>query len=66
MVGHPTEESFKHMVSPKLLNHYPIKVEDVTNSHTVLVPDLSGAREKTLRHKPDRVETYLTQITRHL
>ena len=54
------------MVISKLLNDYPIKVEDVTNSHTVLVPDLSGAREKTLRHKPDRVETYLTQITRHL
>ena len=66
MVVHPTEESFKHMVSPKLLNHCPIKVEDVTNAKTILGSDLTGVRGKTVRHKPDRVEMELTQIPRDL
>ena len=37
------------MVISKLLNNYPIKVEDANNSHTILGPDLSGVRVKTLR-----------------
>ena len=36
MVVHPTEDSFKHMIRSKLLNNPPIKVEDVTDSHTIL------------------------------
>ena len=35
MVEHTTDESFKHMVSSKLLNNHPLKLEDVTNTHTI-------------------------------
>ena len=37
---HPTEESLKHMVNSKILNNSPIKVEDVTNTHTIFGPNI--------------------------
>ena len=65
VVWHPTEERFKHMVSSKLLNNYPINVEDITTTHTIFGTDLSGVQDG-LRHIPNRVETYLIQIPRAL
>ena len=65
MVGHPTEERFKHILSSKLLNNLPIKVEDVTKSHTILGPDLTGVQGKSAVHKPDMVDTYLILIPRY-
>ena len=45
---------------------YPTKVEYVTNAHSIFGPDLAGVKGKTVRHKSDRVEKYLTQIPRDL
>ena len=55
VVVHPTGDSLKHVVSSKLLNNYPIKVDDVTNPHTIFGPDLSGMQGKKARRKLDRV-----------
>ena len=46
IIVHPTEVRFKHMVRSKLLNNFYIKVDNVTNTHNILGPDLSGVREK--------------------
>ena len=62
MIGHTTEERFKHMVSSKLSNNYPIKVEYVTNAHTIFGHDLGSVKGKKVRHKLDRVEMDLTKI----
>ena len=50
----------------KLLNNPHLKVEYVTNSHTIFGPDLSDIQGKTVIHKLDREEMYLTQIPREL
>ena len=60
----PTKERFKNMLSSKLLNNYPIKVEDITNVHTTIGTYLEGVRRKTVGHKPDRVDTDLFMIPR--
>ena len=52
------------MVSSKLLNNSPIKVEDVTNAHPIFWPDLAGVQGKIVKHKPYIMETYLIQISR--
>ena len=39
MLGHPNYERFKPMVISKLLNDYPIKVEDVTSAQTIFGPN---------------------------
>ena len=66
MVRRPTEDMFKHMVSSKILNNSPIKVEDVTNTHTIFGTYLVGVQGKKVIHKPDRVKTGLFQIPRDL
>ena len=42
MVGPPTQGRLKQMVSSKLLNDFPIKVEDVTGGHKKFRHDLVG------------------------
>ena len=49
MVGHPTKERLNLTVSSKLLNNYLIKVEDVTNAHTIFGKYLAGVRVKKQR-----------------
>ena len=62
MVVHPTDESFKQMVSNKSLRNSDIRVEDVTNAHAIFGPHLPGLRGKTVRVKPTRVEPEYLEI----
>ena len=48
------------------MNNYPINVEDVTNEHRIVGPDLDGVRGKTVRHKPYREDTDLIPTPRDL
>ena len=48
------------------MNNFPVKVEYVTNKHTILGPDLEGVRVKTVRPKLDMVDAELIPIPRDL
>ena len=52
MVGHTTEEMFKHTVRSKPWNNSSIKVEDFTNAQTIFGPDLASVQGKTVIYKP--------------
>ena len=43
----------------------PVTCSDLTNARAIFGPDLSGVRGKTVRQKPDRVETEETSIPRY-
>ena len=48
MVGHPTDDKFKQMVSSKSSTNCHVKVSDVTDSITILGPYLPGLGGKRL------------------
>ena len=52
MVGHPTDEKFKQMVSSKSFANCRVKVKDVTNARAIFGPYLPGLGGKTTRQKP--------------
>ena len=64
MVGGPSERHFAELVSKNctVLKSIPVTCSDLTNARTIFGPDLSGVRGKTVRQKPDRVETEETPI----
>ena len=64
MVGSPSERYFTELVSKKCtaLKSIPMTCSDLTNARTNFGPDFSGVRGKTVRQKPDRVETEETPI----
>ena len=47
--AHPTDETFKQMVSGKSLDHCPVVASDVTNAHTIFGPNRAGLRGETVR-----------------
>ena len=46
MIGSPSEKYFKELVSENFtaLNSIPVTCTDITNTHTIFVPNLSGVR----------------------
>ena len=38
IIGNPTDNKFKLMVSQELLNNFPVIIDDITNAHTIFVP----------------------------
>ena len=64
MIGHPTDSVFKEMVSHKTLKNCHVKPLHVTNSNIMFGTDLSGVRGRTVRTKPERVETDSVEIPR--
>ena len=39
IIGHPTEHNFKQIVSQKILTNFPVILDDITNVHTICVPE---------------------------
>ena len=63
-MAHPTDESFKQMVSGKTLDNCLLVASDVTNAHSIFGPNRPGLRGKTVRQRPERVETEYLGIPR--
>ena len=63
-IAHPTDESFKQMVSGKTLDNCSIVASDVTNARSIFGPNRPRLRGKTVRQRPERVETEYLGIPR--
>ena len=57
MIGHPIYSIFKYMLSHRTLSEFPITIQDVSNSLTKFGPYLEVVRGKTMRCRPETVET---------
>jgi len=63
-MAHPTDESFKQMVSGKTLDNCSIVASDVTNAQTIFGPNCPGLKEKIVRQRPERIEPEYLGIPR--
>ena len=52
-MAHPTDESFKQMVSGKTLDNCSLVASDVTSAHSMFGPNRPGLRGKTVRQRPE-------------
>ena len=66
MVGHPSDEKFKQLVSSQSLKNCRLKVNDITNARAIFGPYLPGLGGRTTRRKPKRVEPVYIGIPREL
>ncbi len=57
MTGHPTDAQFLEMVRNKTIKNCPIKPEHITNALSIFGWSISGVHRKTIRRKPEQVET---------
>ena len=67
MIGSPSGIEFKELVRIVFtsLESIPVTYANITNTHTIFGPDLSGAQGKTVRQNPARVETEETYVPRY-
>ena len=65
-MAHPTDETFKQMVSGESLDNCPVVASDVTNARTIFGPSRAGLRGKTVRQRPERVIPEYLGIPRDL
>ena len=49
MIGNPTEDKFKQMMSLKLLTNFPVILDNITNSRTILGPQKAVIQGGTVR-----------------
>ena len=49
MIGHSTKDKFKQMMRSKFLTNFPVRIDDITNGHTIFGPQWAGIWGKTLR-----------------
>jgi hypothetical protein len=66
MVASPTEHNFQSMVHLILLKDYPVTHDNVTNAHKIFGPDLANIKGKTVRKKPEWVDTDYVEIPKSL
>ena len=52
---HPTDKSFKQMVSSKTLDNCSVNASDVTNARSSFGPNHPGLRGKTVRQRLERI-----------
>ena len=55
-VGHPSDAELKKMVLEKLLENFPVKLEQITNANDTPVPNVAGIRGKYVRTNPTQRE----------
>ncbi len=48
MMGNPSEEDYKGMVSHNLIPNCPVTCSDIANTKAIFGPDLSSVRGKTV------------------
>jgi hypothetical protein len=52
MIGYPSEQDFKGIVSANMIRNCPINVKDITNAREMWGRDLASLRGKTVRKTP--------------
>ena len=57
IIDRPSERGLKSMVSNNMIQNWPITASEVTNNHTMFVPNLAGNRGKTVWQNTDRAVT---------
>jgi hypothetical protein len=62
MMGVPSERAFQSMIRLAQLKNYPITHNDIKVAHTIYGCDLANTRGKTVRHKPECVDTDYVEI----
>jgi hypothetical protein len=62
MVALPSERALQSMVRLNMLQNCPITNDDIKNANTIWGSDIATIRGKTIRRKPDRVETDYVEI----
>ena len=63
-LAHPTDKSFKQMVSSKTLDNCSVNASDVTNARSIFGPNRPGLKGKTIRQRPERIEPEYVGIPR--
>ena len=63
MLGYPSRNDFKNMVHAKLIANCPISQNNIVDAHAIFHDNLTGLRGKTVRWKPERVETVYVWIS---
>ena len=54
-MAHPTDESFKHMVSSTTLDNCSVNASDITNTRSIFGPNHPGLKGKTVRQRSERI-----------
>ena len=62
MLGCPTQKDFEEMVHANLIANYPVSQKDASDAYALFGQNLAGLRGKTVRCKPELVETEYVQI----
>jgi hypothetical protein len=57
MLGGPVRADYEGMVREKLIDGCPISLNDLKNALKIFETDLAGLCGRTVRQKPERVET---------
>ena len=57
MANHPSDMEYKKMVINKLLPNFPVTVKYISNEKSTLGLYLVGMIGKTVRRKPNRLDT---------
>ena len=66
MIGPPTEREYQGLVRQNFLQDCPITPSDITNAHKIFGPDLANIRGKTVRRKPEHVNTAIVDIPQQI
>ena len=48
-----------------MIQNFHINASDITNAHTMFVPNLAGTSVKTAQQNPDRVVMYYVDVTKY-
>ena len=65
MIGYPTDSNFKYIVRHRALSDFPVTFQEVSNSLAIFGPGLSGVCGKTVRCRPETVDTTFQHITNY-
>jgi hypothetical protein len=66
MLGGPAKADYKGMIRGKLIEDCPISLDDLKNAHKIIGPDLAGLWGRSVRRKPEQVETKIVAIPQDL
>eukprot|EP00957_Ditylum_brightwellii_P154228 11737031-Ditylum_brightwellii.AAC.1 len=63
-MAHSTDESFKQIINGKTLDNCPIVASDIVNARTMFGPNHPGLQGKTVRQRPEQIESEYLGIPR--
>ncbi|KAL3787683.1 hypothetical protein ACHAWO_000483 [Cyclotella atomus] len=62
MMGHPSEDTVRRMVSANTILNCDINSSDLANARAIFGPDRAAIRGKTVRRQPDKVRREFVSI----